>query len=196
MMQSETSSPFSLSDLAYRRGSVPVNIRASVLRAASQCGYDQFEEHFLGARVLKIQWVAEASVRAHFPEFLKEPCNFDPNQIVRVDWQTWAIQKRFDGRFEKSVVERVESIAVAVATLLAGEVFTYGLGPEYNWLHWEEGTATDQDLPIKAFDALRDLIESEWRDDVLEYFEEEDANLDGVNPRLLPAVRRVLRARE
>lgn len=195
-MPSETSDSFSLPDLAFRRGSIPAHIRESALSAAAQCGYDQYEEHFLWARILKIQWVAEASVRAHFPEYLKEPCNFDPQQIVRVSWQTWAIQKRFNGQFEKSVVERVESIVVAVETLLAGKVMTYGLGPEYNWLQWGEGIATDKELPVKVFDALRDLIEGEWQDDVFEYFEEDDAILNDVHRRLKPAIKRILRVRD
>ena len=50
--------------------------------------------------------------------------------------------KRFDNSYEKAVIARAESIVVAVTTLMEREVFTYGLGPEYNWLEWQEGDYT------------------------------------------------------
>jgi hypothetical protein len=178
--------------LKYRRGSIPNALRASAMQAASQVGFDQFEEIFLDGRILKVRRVHADSVRAHFSEFLEPPCNFNLEEIVRVDWQTWAIPKAFTSEFEGAVIERVESIVVAAETLLDGEIFTYGLGPEYNWLHWEEGRPRGAALPNRVFTAIRDLIEGDWRDFVSEHAEGDDTYLEGVHPRLRAAVKRVL----
>lgn len=183
-----------LDELQYRRASVPAKIRASAMDAASQVGYDLFEEKFLWGRILKVRWVHADSVRSYFPMFLEPPCSFNPNEIVRVDWQTWATSKGFGGQFEASVVERVESIVVATETLLANEIFSYGLGPEYNWLHWEEGKTTGEALPIKVFYAIRELIEGDWQDSIAEHSEEDEMFLDSVHPRLRSAVKRAVRA--
>jgi len=180
--------------LRYRRGSIPDALRASAMQAASEVGFDKFEEVFLDGRILKMRWVHAASVRAHFSEFLEPPCNFNPEEIVRVDWQTWTVPKAFTGQFEQAVVERVESIVVAAETLLSGEIFTYGLGPEYNWLHWEEGSPCGAALPNGVFSAIRDLIEGGWRDQVLEYAEGDGTYLEVVHPRLRAAVKCVLQA--
>jgi len=180
--------------LKYRRGPIPDALRASAMQAASQVGFDQFEEFFLDGRILKMRWVHADSVRANFSTFLEPPCDFNPEEIVRVDWQTWAVPKSFTGKFEGAVVERVESIVVAAETLLADEIFTYGLGPEYNWLHWEEESPSGVALPNSVFTAIRDLIEGDWRDQVSEYAEGDDSYLEGVHPRLRAAVKRVLKA--
>lgn len=180
--------------LKYRQGSVPDALRASAMQAASEVGFDRFEEYFLDGRILKMCWIHADSVRAHFPEFLESPCNFNPEEIVRVDWQTWAVPKAFSGEFEGAVIERVESIVVGAETLLSGEIFTYGLGPEYNWLHWEDGRPSGAALPNGVFAAIRDLIEGDWCDQVLEHAEGDDSYLESVHPILRAAVKRVLQA--
>jgi len=115
--------------LAYRPEKVPKTIREASGEAARACGYDQFEEELLHSEILNVRWVAVDSVKTHFSAFLEPPCTFSPRKVVRIDWQTWAVKTQFDGQYEEAVVERVESIVVDVPTLMAGEVFSYGLGP-------------------------------------------------------------------
>ena len=93
--------------LAYRLDPIDEQIREAASDAACECGYDQFEEQLLGHEILDIRWVSSEALKALFPEFLAPPCSFDPNGIVRVDWQTWAVPTSFNGQYEEAVVERV-----------------------------------------------------------------------------------------
>lgn len=178
--------------LAYRDDSVSEQIYDAAADAAAQCGYDQFDEVLLDYTVLDVRWVSSESVKTLYPEFLAAPCFFSPDEIVRVDWLTWAVPKRFDGRYEGAVIGRSESIVVAVSTLLERQVFTYGLGPEYNWLEWEEGSSVPTDPPPAIFEALNELILGDWRDDVREHADEDRGYLDRMHPDLRAAVAQII----
>jgi hypothetical protein len=173
---------------------IPVSseITASALVAAAQCGYDAAEEVLLHCRVLGVSWVAAHSARERYPSQLEEMNSKAPEEIVRVDWQVWAISKQFDGGYEQSVVERVESIVVDVPTLLSGEVYTYGLGPEHNWLEWAEGSITGEALPDEVFEALCDVIVEHWPIRIREMAEGNPDYLEGIHARLRGSVSRVL----
>lgn len=174
--------------LVYRPDPVSDLIWEGASEAATQCGYDQFEEVLLDHRVIDVRWVSSDSVKGLYPEFLAPPCSFSPDEIVRVDWLTWAVPKRFDGRYENAVIARSESIVVAVPTLMEHEVFTYGLGPEYNWLEWEEGSSPPEELTGSAFEALGKLITGDWCEDVREHADGDKSYLDGIHPNLRAAV--------
>ncbi len=118
--------------LTYSPEPVPAKVREAAGYAAAQCGFDQFEEVLLDHKILDVRRVSAESVSALYADWLQPPCSFSPDEIMRVDWLTWAIPKRFNGEYEAAVIARAESIVVAATTLLAREVFTYGLGPEYN----------------------------------------------------------------
>lgn len=133
---------------------------------AAQCGYDQYEEVLLDYKIVAIRQLSEQSVKDHYAEWLQPPCAFLPNEIVRVDWHTWAVPKGYANACKSGVIARSESIVVGIPTLLAGEVFTYGLGPEYNWLEWGDGTTPAGAPGPSALDELYNLITSEWLDDV------------------------------
>ncbi|MGV0958255.1 MAG: hypothetical protein ACOYB1_00315 [Limnohabitans sp.] len=182
--------------LVYRAGLVSDEIYDAASDAAAQCGYDQTEEVLLDYTVLDIRWVSTDSVKALYPEFLIAPCSFSPDEIVRVDWLTWAVPKRFDGRYESAVIGRSESIVVAVSTLIEREVFTYGLGPEYNWLEWGEGGSPSLELPATVFEALGELIIGDWREQVREHADEDPIYLDGIHPSLRAAVAQVIAERD
>lgn len=181
--------------LVYRAGPVFDEIYDAASDAAAQCGYDQTEEVLLDYTVLDIRWVSTDSVKALYPEFLIAPCSFSPDEIVRVDWLTWAVPKRFDGRYESAVIGRSESIVVAVSTLIDREVFTYGLGPEYNWLEWDEGGSPSLDLPAAVFESLGELIIGEWREEIREHADEDPSYLGGIHPSLRAAVAQVIAER-
>lgn len=178
--------------LVYRADPVSENIYEAASDAAAQCGYDQIEEVLLDYTVLDIRWVSTDSVKVRYPEFLVPPCSFLLDEIVRVDWLTWAVPKQFDGRYEDAVIGRSESIVVAVSILMEREVFTYGLGPEYNWLEWEEGSAPSSDPPDAVFEALGELIIGDWREDVREHADEDPKYLDGIHPSLRLAVAKAI----
>ena len=178
--------------LTYSPEPVPAKVREAAGYAAAQCGYDQFEEVLLDHKILDVRRVSAESVRALYADWLQPPCSFSPDEIVRVDWLTWAIPKRFNGEYEAAVIARAESIIVAATTLLEREVFTYGLGPEYNWLEWEEGSPPSNELPTSVFEALRKLISGDWRAGILEHGDHDASYLDQIHPKLQGAVAKVI----
>lgn len=185
-----------MDELVYRSAPVSEKILEAASDAAAQCGYDQTEEALLYHAILDVRWVSGDSVRSLYPEFLEPPCSFAPDEIVRIDWLTWAVPLRFDGRYEKSVITRAESIVVAVSTLVKREVFTYGLGPEYNWLEWQDGVSPPEDLPDGVFEALGELIAGDWREDVREDAEMDPNYLDNLHPKVRAAVTEVIEGRD
>jgi hypothetical protein len=181
-----------MEDLIYLPTPVPDSIHEAAYDAAAQCGYDREEEVLLDAEIVDVRMVSPESVKAIYPEWLDPPCSYSPDEIVRVDWNTWAVPKRFDSRYEQAVIARAESIIVASSTLLEGEVFTYGLGPEYNWLEWDEHTAPSREPPESVFEALCRMITDDWHDEILEYADDDPSYLDGIHPKLKQAVAKVL----
>lgn len=178
--------------LTYRSQPVPESIWEAALHAARECAYDDGEEALLAAEVLDVRWVSVESVRALFSAFLEPPEPIAAEEVLRIDWRTWAAPRQFDGRYDNAVVERVESVVVTLATLMAGEVMTYGLGPEYNWLEWDDTAPTGDELPDAAFEALSELIVDEWSSHVLDYADGDPDYLRGIHPRLRDAVAKVL----
>ena len=181
----------SVNDLDYRTADLPHGIHAAALLTARQCGYDASEEILLHAEVIAIQWLATDSVKTYFAEFLDPPCSADPAAVVRIDWRTWAVPSRFDGVFETCIVSRQECIVIDVPSLLAGEAFTYGLGPEFNVFHWEDMNPPDSDPPMHVLDSLCSVIRGDWREDLLEYFDSNvglGGGLYGLHPALRSAV--------
>ena len=181
-----------MDSLVYRDAPVSEQIYEAAADTAAQCGFDQLEEVLLNYTVIAVRWVSSDSVKAIYPEFLVAPCFFSPDEIVRVDWLTWAVPKQFDGRYEEAVIGRSESIVVAVSTLMERKVFTYGLGPEYNWLDWEEGSPPSNELPASVFEALRKLISGDWRAGILEHADDDASYLDQIHPKLQGAVAQVI----
>ena len=173
-------------DLRYRVDPVPTELEEAALSAARSCGYDRCEEHLLHAEVLEIRWVDTDSIRESIDPDSDEVLSNDA--VVMVKWQTWAVPKHFHGQYEQGVVERVESIIVDADVLRDGQVLTYGLGPEYNWLHWEERSATGSEPPSEVYDSLSQLIGAEWRDDVRAHAEDDETYADRVHPSLRLAV--------
>jgi hypothetical protein len=178
--------------LTYTSDRIPESVRDAAGDAAAQCGYDQFEEVLLDYVIVGIRRVSARSVKDHYPEWLEPPCSFSPDEIVRVDWQTWAVPKGYVSACKGGVIARADSILVAIPTLLAREVFTYGLGPEYNWLEWEEGVPPAGEPAACAFEALYDLITSEWLDDICWDADRDPRYLDDLHPDLRATVAKAI----
>jgi hypothetical protein len=174
--------------LLYRDAPVPDQIHEVARVAAEQCGFDMFAEILLASSVLAVRWVSEDSVRTLYPEFFRPPISLSPDKIVRVDWLTWAVSKKFDGRFEKAVIARAESIVVDLPTLLERQVFTHGLEPEFHWLDWEEISAPPSEPPAAVFEALGNLILGEWRQYVRKQADGIPSYIEGVHPKLRPYI--------
>lgn len=173
-----------MNKLIYRDDPVPEQIYEAARDAAAHCGYDPFEEVLLDCKVLDIRWISGDSAREFYAEFLVPPCSFSSEEIVRIEWLTWSVPKQFDGSYEKAVIARSESIVVAVSTLMNREVFTYGLGPEYNWLEWQEGSPPPSELPTTVFEALGQLIVGDWLEDVQEHADGEPSYIKEIHPQL------------
>lgn len=178
--------------LTYTSDSIPESVRDAAGDAAAQCGYDHLEEVLLDYEIVGLRRVSIQSVMEHYAEWLEPPCLFAPDEIVRVDWRTWAVPKDYVKACEAGVVARAESIVVAIPTLLAREVFTYGLGPEYNWLEWEDGTGPVGEPGPSAFEALYGLITSEWLEDVCQDAEMDPRYLEDLHPDLRVAVAKAI----
>ena len=185
-----------IDQLSYTSAPIPESIREAAGDAAARCGYDQFEELLLDYEIVGIRRVSAQSVKDHYGAWLQPPCSFSPDEIVRVDWQTWAVPKRFNNTYEKAVIARAESIVVAVTTLMAREVLTYGLGPEYNWLEWQEGAPPAGELSESTFKALGELIVGDWLDDVREDADGQPGYLDRIHPSLKAAVAEAIADRD
>jgi hypothetical protein len=76
------------------------------------------------------------------------------------------------------------------------KVFTYGLGPEYNWLEWDESSSVPVDPPPVVFETLSELITGDWRDDVKERADEDPSYLDCIHSNLRAAVAQVIAERD
>jgi len=131
----------------------------------------------LDGEILDVEWLTQESATKAFSEYLKEPFNLSPDDFFRIDWQAWMISKDFTLELEKAITIRTESIYVDKTTLLNNVVFTYGYGPEYNWLHWQEisnPTSYDENNPpIEVIEAYFELLEGDWAYELKEYFEDE-----------------------
>ena len=178
--------------LTYTAGPIPRSVRAAAGDAAAQCGYDQSEEVLLDYEIIGIRRVSARSVKDHYPTWLQPPNPLSPREIVRVDWQTWAVSRSYPIACKRGVTVRAESIIVAVPTLLTGEVFTYGLGPEYNWLEWGQGVPSAGEPGPSAFDALYDLITMEWLHDVCCDADGNPRYLDEMHPDLRVAMAKAI----
>ena len=185
-----------MDELNYRDEQVSDSIYEAAADAVAQCGYDQFEEVLLDYAILDIRWVSIDSVKALYPECLEPPYLFSPDEVIRLDWLSWAVSKNFDHRYEKAIVTRSESIVVALPTLMAREVFTYGLGPEYNWLEWEEGSSAPVEPSAAALQSLSELITGDWCDDVREHAEGDESHLGSLHPSLRDAVAHVIEGKD
>jgi hypothetical protein len=185
-----------IDQLSHTSDPIPESIREAAGDAAAQCGYDQFEEVLLDYEIVGIRRVSAQSAKDHYGAWLQPPCSFSPDEIVRVDWQTWALPERFDNTYEKAVIARAESIVVAVSTLMAREVFTYGLGPEYNWLEWQEGAPPAGKPSESTLNALGDRIVGDWLDDVREDADGQPGYIDRIHPSLKVAVAEAIADRD
>ena len=81
---------------------------------------------------------------------------------------------------------------MAVSTLVEREVFTYGLGPEYNWLEWQDGVPPPGDLPDDVFEALGELIAGDWLEDVRDDADMDPNYLNNLHPKVRSAVTEVI----
>ena len=145
--------------------------------------------------VLDIRRVTADSVKENYPWVIDPSASLSPDDVVRVDWQTWAVPNNFNGTYEEAVVERAESIVVDIPTLLAREVFSYGLGPEYNWLSWQEFAAPGGELRTEVFRALCDVIRGDWADRIREYADGDVDYQAYIHPALSAAVAEVISQR-
>jgi hypothetical protein len=172
--------------LRYRVEQVPDHIQAVARDATEHFGYDLFAEIPLGSSVQSIRWVSVDSVKEVYPEFLEPPYSFSADEIIRIDWLTWSVSRKFSRSLDQAVISRSESIIVAVSTLMEQEAFTYCLGPEFNWLEWEESDAIVADLPAFVVEELGKLIAGEWRDHVRELVDSDPNYIEGIHPALRP----------
>lgn len=141
----------------------------------SALGYDWDEEKLLDSSVLDVRQVSARSAAEQFglddKEFRKgKDC------LIRIDYESWAAPKKIDIEAPEQVVYRREHVYVRHSVLLADEVFSYGLGREFDIEHWERdeekhGSPEEVQLPPSVRDDLQSEIESEQRVEIAEWLD-------------------------
>ena len=188
-------------EIFYRGGKADQDILDAAFSAAYDCACDRNEEILLDVEILDVEWLTQESATKAFSEYLKAPFNLSPDDFFRIDWQAWVISKDFTLELDKAITIRTESIYVDKTTLLNKEVFTYGFGPEYNWLHWQEisnPTSYDENNPpIEVIEAYCELLEGDWAYELKEYFEDELdlAFLNKLHPLIKSTIEKLLKSR-
>ena len=175
--------------LIFRDKTIAPDILEAAHDAVGQCAYNHSEEYLLHYSVLDVKWIAADSVNEFF---IDNPCDDESSSILLIVWRAWVIPNIFSVDFEESVEERNESMCVALPVLLAREVFTYGLGPEFNWIYWEDlGSAPAISPPIEVYESLADLIDGDWSDSLSEYITENESFMENCHPSLKQAITRL-----
>lgn len=141
----------------------------------SALGYDWDEEKLLDSSVLDVRQVSARSAAEQFgcdgKEFRKgKDC------LIRIDYESWAAPKKFDPDAPEHVIYRREHVYVRRSVLLADEVFSYGLGREFDIEHWKrdeekQGAPEKVQLPPRAREDLQAEIESEQRVEIVEWLD-------------------------
>lgn len=138
--------------------------------AAFKVGHDWDEEHPLHARVLAMRTLTPESQRQWYEDF-PEPAP----RIHRIDYVSWAVSRRFSLDLVENVVVRVEGICIDEETLTSGEIITYCMGREIEFLSWKDAVVpaslANGPLPQEVLEELVDLLEDCWDRDLLEYAE-------------------------
>ena len=147
----------------------------------SALGYDWDAEQLLSSSVLDIKQV---SARCAAEQFGLDDEEFRQGLdcLIRVDYQSWAAPNEFDPEAPEHVVYRREHVYVRRSVLLAEEVFSYGLGREFDIELWEsdeekEGSPEEVRLPPGAREFLQSEIEREQREGIAEWL---DGDVDNI----------------
>lgn len=164
------------SDFIYSDNTPGDEIWAAAERNAAQALCEEWNEEILYSKVLNVRWLDEAKAQALFSKYLEPKDPLKSDEILRVDWEAWVVPREFNGKFEEAIIHRVQSACIDRSSLLCGEVRTYGLGPEYNYL-WSETDPFDvvstQNVPEEAIAKLVLLARNNWRDYIGEWLDEE-----------------------
>ena len=141
----------------------------------SALGYDWDAEQLLGSSVLDIKQVSAKSAAEQF-RLDDEEFRQGEDSLIRVDYESWSASKKFDPEAPEQVVYRREHVYVRRSVLLADEVFSYGLGREFDIEHWEsdekkQGSPEEVRLPPSAREFLQSEIESEQREQIAEWLD-------------------------
>ena len=157
----------------------------------SALGYDRDAERLLDSSVLDVRQVSAKSAAEQFG-LDDEEFRQGEDSLIRVDYESWSASKEFDPKAPEHVIYRREHVYVRYSILLAEEVFTYGLRPEYNMELWEQdeekqGTPEEVRLSPGAREDLQSEIESEQRVEIAEW-------LDGDVDRIPAGLGKVMQA--
>ena len=160
-------------------------------------GYNRDEDVFLTGEVLDIRFVEDECASKMFG-----PCDhcddYPDDSVIRIDYCTWAVPKQFDALSPDNVIYRKEHVFIRTGVVLMGETFTYGLGPELNFIEWvpddlNEGSPDEVSLPSEAMDYLVDHIRSEHGDEIEEWTEGYEKNIpEGLSPPMLALYREII----
>jgi len=183
---------FSASNLKFCRRAIPANVRSAAIAAAHTIsnGAEYYGELYsLAVQKVKVRWVSEQSIQTDFAHLLTGDFAIDPAQVICINWMSWFIPMEFAGEFDGAVYQVNESILIDVPTLMSDE-FDSSDPP---FIAYADSNPTTETMPAKIFAGLRDLIMGEWREGILDYYENDHSILASVNPKLRPAIARVLR---
>lgn len=144
--------------------------------AAWACCTEEFRE--LDCDILSAKNLTTASALALFGNLADGPYPIDPATIWRVDWQLWVCVAKFNHKYPWQIELMKEHIYIDEKTLLDRDAVTYIMGPEYNWLEWQDDQQTTMEIddaraPKAVLDGFCDLVETSWSENIREHFEDE-----------------------
>jgi hypothetical protein len=112
------------------------------------------------------------------------------DHIIRVDYEFWTAIPQFDAAAPEHVTHRREHLYVRTSVLARGELFVYGLGPEFGFEEWvnddtTEGTPEQTGLPEDGYTALLNEISSNHLTAIGEYLVDDEEELPtGIRPAM------------
>lgn len=144
-------------------------------------GYDWDAEQLLDSSVLDVRQVSAKSAAEQFG-LDDEEFRQGEDSLIRVDYESWSAPNEFDPGAPEHVIYRREHVYVRYSVLDADEVFTYGLGREFNMELWEQdkekgGSPEEVQLPPGAREDLQSKIESEQQESIAEWL---DGDIDSI----------------
>jgi hypothetical protein len=104
------------------------------------------------------------------------------DHMIRVDYEFWTARSTFDAAAPEQVTHRREHLYVRTSVLTSGELFVYGLDPEFGFEEWvnddtTEGTPEQTGLPEEGYTALLREISSKHSTAIGEYLVDDEDDL-------------------
>lgn len=153
-------------------------------------GYDQFDgEVLITGRVLRVERLNEELAKT-FTAYDEAEDEAD-NPLVEIEYEIWVLPKSFDLHNPDELSYRRDKVIFESETLVSGSAVSYGLGPEYGQLSWDQlewlsGRAKEVNLPTEMYEEYISKICETREENIWTYFDNDpDADIPENLPNML-----------